>query len=55
MRESRALTVTLTNSGSNDLAVSDARFSSSVPSSVTGDLASLVKTLKAGEQVKVVW
>ena len=48
--ENKALTVTLTNSGSNDLAVADARFSSTVPAWVTGDLSSLVKTLKAGEQ-----
>lgn len=47
--ESKALTVTLTNSGSNDLAVSDARFTAAVPASVTADLTALVKTLKAGE------
>jgi hypothetical protein len=47
--ESKAITVTLTNSGSNDLEVKAARLSAAVPPSVTGALSSLVKTLKAGE------
>ncbi|MEW5738426.1 MAG: choice-of-anchor D domain-containing protein [Myxococcota bacterium] len=52
--ESKPLTVTLTNSGSNDLVVSDARFSAGTPGSVTADLSALVKTLKAGEAASTV-
>lgn len=54
VRENKAITVTLTNSGSNDLAVSAARLSAGVPASVTGDLSTLVKTLKAGESASAV-
>lgn len=51
VNETKAITVTLTNSGSNDLEVKAARLTSAVPASVTGDLSALVKTLKAGEAV----
>lgn len=47
--ESKAITVTLTNSGSNDLEVKAARLTPAVQGPVTGDLSPLVKTLAAGE------
>lgn len=49
--ENKKLGVTLTNAGSNDLVVTQARFTSAVPTSVTTDLASLATTLKAGAAV----
>jgi hypothetical protein len=52
--ESKSLTVTLTNSGSNDLVVSAARLTPATPPSVTADLSPLVKTLKAGESASTV-
>ncbi|MCC6334475.1 MAG: choice-of-anchor D domain-containing protein [Myxococcales bacterium] len=51
--ETKAITVSLTNSGSNDLVVSDAHFTGT-PASVTADLSTLVKTLKAGESASAV-
>lgn len=49
VNESKALGLTLTNTGSNDLVISDARFTAATPASITGNLAPLKTTLKAGE------
>lgn len=51
--ESKSLTVAFTNAGSNELPVTDARLSSAVPSSVTGDLTPWKRTLAGGETVMV--
>lgn len=46
--ESKSLTVTVTNSGSNALEVKSAQLSAGLPASVAGDLSPLITTLEAG-------
>lgn len=50
--EQRSVTVSLTNAGSNDLPVQDARLTAAVPGAVTGDLTPLKKTFAAGESAQ---
>lgn len=50
--EAKALTVSLTNAGSNDLPVQDARLTAQVPAAVTGDLTPLKKTFAAGDSAQ---
>ncbi len=51
--EMKEITVTLTNSGSNELPVTSAAFSAAVDPSVTSNLMGWVKTLAGGESVMV--
>lgn len=51
--ESKTLTFTLTNSGSNELPVTRAELSAGLDPSLTADLTPLVKTLAGGESVMV--
>lgn len=51
--ESKELSFSLTNSGSNELPVTSATLSAAVDPSVTSDLSPLVKTLAGGETVMV--
>ena len=51
--EMKEITVSLTNSGSNELPVTGARLGASLPPSVTADLSPLMKTLAGGETVMV--
>jgi hypothetical protein len=52
--EKKEITLTLTNSGSNELPVTSAMFTSTLDPSVTSTLTPLVKTLAGGESVMVV-
>ncbi len=51
--EMKTLTFSLTNSGSNELPVTSAKFSMASDPTVTADLTPLVKTLAGGESVMV--
>jgi hypothetical protein len=51
--EMKELTFSLTNSGSNELPVTSAAFTSSLDPSVSSNLTALVKTLAGGESVMV--
>lgn len=50
--EQKAVTVSLTNAGSNDLPVQDVRLTAAVPGSVTGDFTPLKKTFAAGDSAQ---
>ncbi len=54
LTEKKSITVTLTNSGSNDLTVTNAYFTTAVPQAVTANFSTITKTLKAGEAASVV-